>query len=105
MAYRPNAQRQVESWRVAAAQHAPEAVAARLQPGAEAPSAKQFGGRHAACFLSRAADRGALVATGAPHGFGTRDLAAQLKRKSVRRMEITIVVKVSIEGTEKRCKP
>jgi len=32
---------------------------------------KQFGRRHTACYLSRAAVRGAHVATSAPRDFGT----------------------------------
>jgi hypothetical protein len=38
-------------------------------------------GRHTARILSRAADRSAHVATGAPLGFGTWALAAQVSVK------------------------
>jgi hypothetical protein len=41
-----------------------------------------IGGRHAARIFSRAAVRGARIATGAPHGFGTRALALQLSERT-----------------------
>jgi len=45
---------------------------------------RKFGGRHAARVFSRAAVRGAHIASRAPRGFGTRDLAVQLTRDDVR---------------------
>ena len=70
---------------VIAAELAAEPAAARRWSGLKPLRLLQFGGRHAACVLSRAAERGVHVATGAPLGFGTWALAVQLTGKAVRR--------------------